>query len=114
MKTWMKLALIFGLLGAGAIWLILDAQEREARMTAKGTAVVTSVEFKPDEESSSLDETEFALRIDAGGRAVDTTATLPGDRGEEFGEGHRFTVCYNPADPAEADIELDPNVACGG
>ncbi|HYD24449.1 MAG TPA: DUF3592 domain-containing protein [Croceibacterium sp.] len=113
MKTWIKLALIFALLAAGTAWLLLDAQQREARMTAKGTALVTAVTFKPDDESSSLDETEFALRVTAGERSVETTDTLPGDRRDEFREGHTFTVCYNPADPAEADIELDPAVACG-
>ncbi len=113
MKTGVKLAL--ALAGAGAIvaWVLLDGEQREARMTAKGTAVVTAVNLKQDLESRSLDETEFALRLAAGGDEVDTSATLPGDRTDDFRAGHTFTVCYNPDDPKEADIELDPAVTCG-
>jgi hypothetical protein len=72
------------------------------------------VTLDEDEESSSLDETVFELRLNAGGREVATSATLPGARTGDFRAGHIFTVCYNPDDPEEADIQLDPAAACGG
>src|SRR5687767_8853747 len=113
MKTWTKLAL--ALAGAGAVvaWVLIDAAQQDARLTAKGTAIVTAVSLEQDVESRSLDETEFALRLEVGERAVATSATLPGDRTEDFRVGHTFTVCYNPDDPAEVDIELNPAATCG-
>ena len=113
MKTWIKLALIFGAIGIFVVWLIVDAQQQEARMTAKGTALVTEVTLKEDPESSSLDETEFDLQLAAQGGEVNAKATLPGDRSADFQPGHRFTVCYNPSAPSEIDIELDDAVTCG-
>ena len=114
MKTWMKLALIFGVLGAAIAWMLIDAGKREARMTAKATAVVTEVDLQRDTESSSLDETRLRYRFDAGGRSVESADALPGDRTSEMKPGRQVTVCYNPADPAESDVELDANAACGG
>ena len=113
MKTSLKVAL--ALAGAGAIiaWVLIDGEQREARLTAKGTAVVTAVKLDQDVESRSLDETEFALRLQAGEREITTSASLPGDRTGEFREGHTFTVCYDPDNPAEADIELNPAANCG-
>ena len=113
MNTATKLLLAFVPVVAIGAWVIVDDEQREARLTAKGTAVITAVTLIEDDESSSLDETEFALRLDAAGRAVETTDTLPGDRTAEFPAGHTFSVCYNPADPSGADIELDPAAGCG-
>ena len=114
MKTWMKLVLIFGLLGAGIAWMLIDAGKREARMTAKAEAVLTDVQLHRDAESSSLDETRLRFRFPVAGRTVEAEDSLPGDRTGELSPTERVTICYNPADPAEADLQLDPNAACGG
>ena len=113
MKTWMKLALIFGGIGAVVAWMLIDADRRESRMTAKAQAVLTTVDLHRDSESSSLDETRLRYRFDAGGRAVESADALPGDR-TGMKPGQTVTICYNPADPSESDVELDPGVACGG
>jgi hypothetical protein len=113
MKTWVKLVLVLGGLAALLAYVFISGEQEDARRTAKGTAVVTAVKLNEDLESRSLDETEFALRVDAGGSAVETTATLPGDRTGEFDVGDNFTVCYDPADPKDADIELDAAATCG-
>ena len=113
MKTWVKLVLVFGVLAAGLAWVFLEGQQEDARRTAKGTAVVTAVELEPDDESSSLDETRLDVRVPAGGTAIDTADTLPGDRTAEFSPGQTVTVCYDPNDPADLSIELDPTVTCG-
>ena len=113
MKTWVKLVLVLGGVAALLAYVFIAGEQEDSRRTAKGTAVVTAVKLNEDLESRSLDETEFALRLDAGGTPVETTATLPGDRTEEFGVGETFTVCYNPDDPKDADIELDDAVTCG-
>ena len=114
MKTWVKLVLVLGGLAALLAYVFVSGQQEDARRTTKGTAVVTAVKLHEDLESRSLDETEFALRVDAGGRTLDASATLPGDRTEEFRAGHRFTVCYDPANPQDVAIELDAAVTCGG
>ena len=114
MKTWMKLVLIFGLLAAALAWILIDAGKRDARMTARAQAVLTEVQLYRDAESSSLDETRLRYRFAVGGRNVEAEDALPGDRTDELAPTERVTICYNPADPAETDVQLDPNAACGG
>ena len=114
MKTWMKLLLIFGLLGGALAWILIDAAKRDARMTAKTQAVLTEVHVYRDAESSSLDETRLRYRFTVAGRNVEAEDALPGDRTDELYPRQQVTICYNPADPAETDIQVDPNAACGG
>src|SRR5688500_17432617 len=101
MKTWVKLVLVLGGVAALLAFVFISNEEEEARRTAKGTAVVTAVEFKRDTESSSLDETEYTLRLASG----EAKATLPGDRSANFPVGHTFAVCYDPANIGNVDIQ---------
>ena len=50
-------------------WWIDGLQERAA-MTASATATITKVAFDPDQESSSLDETDIDYVFDANGQRV--------------------------------------------
>ena len=113
MKTWLKVVLVLAGVAALLAFVFIDGEQERARMTAKSRAVVTAVELERDVESRSLDETRYALQLATSEGPVATTATLPGDRTAEFGVGHSFTVCYNPADAREIDIQLDPDAQCG-
>ena len=113
MKKWLTLVLIFAALGGLVTWMLVSEDQRNARMTVKGSAVLTAVKFDPDDESRSLDETDFEYSFDAGGRKIAGSDSLPGDRMGDFSVGQQVTICYNPSDPSESNVETDPAVKCG-
>jgi hypothetical protein len=114
MKTWMKVALVLGALAVFIAWMLVDAGRREGRMTATAEAVLTAVELYEDPESRSLDETRLRYRFAAGGRELEGADALPGDRRDDFRVGEEVTICFNPADPRETDVQTDPGARCGG
>jgi hypothetical protein len=114
MKTWMKVALVLGALAALIAWMLVDAERREGRMTEKANAVLTAVELYEDPESRSLDETRLRYRFAAAGREAEGADALPGDRRKDFRVGQPVTICFNPADPSETDVQTDPAAGCGG
>ena len=113
MKKWQTAILTFAAVGGLLAWTWISEDKKDARMTAKGTAILTSIYLDEDDESRSLDETDFDYHFDAGGRQIESSDSLPGDKVADYRIGQRVTICYNPSDPAESSIETDPNVKCG-
>ena len=113
MKKWLIVVLILAALAGLLAWIWISEGKRDARMTAKGSAILSSVTLDRDDESRSLDETDFEYRFDASGKQVQGSDSLPGDRVADFKAGQNVTICYNPADPAESEIVTDPSVKCG-
>jgi hypothetical protein len=112
-KKYWKAILVVALVLAGLAWLIVDSMQERAAMTAAATGSVTKVEFDPDEESSSLDETDIDYVFEAGGKAVSASSSLPGDRVKDFPAGKQIAICYQPDEPATSRINTDGG-ACGG
>jgi hypothetical protein len=112
-KKYWKAIVIVLLVLAGLGWLIVDSMNERAAMTAAATATVTRVEFDPDEESSSLDETDIDYEFDVGGQRVRASTSLPGDRVKDYPVGRAVAVCYQPDEPATSRIDTDGG-ACGG
>ena len=113
MKKYWKAIVIVLLVLAGLGWFVMDAMQERAAMTASGTATVTRVAFDPDEESSSLDETDIDYEFDAGGRKVSASTSLPGDLVKDYPVGRTVAICYQPDAPATSRIDTDGG-ACGG
>lgn len=113
MKKYWKAILIVLLLLAGLAWLLIDSMQERAAMTASATATVTRVEFDPDEESSSLDETDIDYVFVANGQQVTASTSLPGDRLKDYPVGRDIAICYQPDAPATSRIDTDGG-ACGG
>lgn len=107
MKTYWKAIVIVALVLAGLAWLVVDSIGERAAMTAAGSAKVTRVEFDPDEESSSLDETDIDYVFTASGAQVTASTSLPGDRVKDFPVGRDIAVCYQPDAPATSRINTD-------
>lgn len=98
---------------AGLGWLVVDTLQERAAMTASATGIVTRAAFDPDEESSSLDETDIDYVFDAGGRKVSASTSLPGDRVKDYPPGRSVAVCYQPDEPATSRIDTGGG-RCGG
>ena len=113
MKTWVKLTAIFVPLAALGGWTLVEGNAREARMTATAAGVLNEVKLVEDTESSSLDETRVSYTFHIGEQQVQGTDALPGNHAAEMKPGQPITVCYNPADPAETDVQVDPKAKCG-
>jgi hypothetical protein len=107
MKKYWKAVVILLVVLAGLAWLIVDSIQERAAMTASATATVTRVEFDPDEESSSLDETDIDYEFDSNGRRVRASTSLPGDRVKDFPVGRTIAICYQPDEPATSRIDTD-------
>lgn len=112
-KKYWKAIVIVLLVLAGLAWLVIDSMQERAGMTASATATVTRVAFDPDQESSSLDETDIDYVFIAKGQQVTASASLPGDRVKDFPEGRDIAICYQPDAPATSRINTDGS-ACGG
>lgn len=82
-------------------------------MTSAATAKVTKVAFDPDDESSSLDETDIDYVFVADGGQVAASSSLPGDRVKDFPVGRDIAVCYQPDEPSTSRINTDGG-PCGG
>ena len=113
MKKYWKAILVVLLVLAGLGWFVLDSIRQRAAMTAAATATVTRVAFDPDEESSSLDETDIDYAFEADGRQVAASTSLPGDKVKDYAVGRRIAICYQPGDPASSRINTDGG-RCGG
>ncbi len=113
MKKYWKSILIVALVLAGLAWLLVDSIQERAAMTASASATVTKVAFDPDDESSSLDETDIDYVFEANGRQVNASASLPGDRVKDYPVGREIAVCYQPEEPATSRINTD-GAPCGG
>lgn len=111
-KHWKAIVIVLVVL-AGLGWLALNAINERAAMTAAATATVTKVAFDPDQESSSLDETDIDYVFVAKGQQVTASSSLPGDRVKDFPEGRDIAICYNPEEPATSRINTDGG-PCGG
>ena len=114
MKTWLKVTLILGAIGALLAFMIVSEQRKQARLTAETSGTLTAVEFVEDEESSSLDETRFKYRYTAAGGERSGEDSLPGDRREDYRVGQTVPICFNPEDPSESDIRHASQANCGG
>ena len=112
MKIWVKLVLIFALIGGGIALLFWMDDRRKATMTVEGQAVVTGAVLHEDDESSSLDETRISYRFEAGSSAFEGISSLPGDKVSEWPAGRIVRICYNPEDPAVSEIR-DSGSPCG-
>lgn len=113
MKQYWKAIVVVLLVLAGLAWFVMDSFQERAAMTAPATATVTRVEFDPDEESSSLDETDIDYEFDAKGQRVRASSSLPGDRVKDYPVGRSVAICYQPDEPATSRINTDGG-ACGG
>jgi hypothetical protein len=113
MEKYWKAILVVALVLAGLAWLVVDSIQERAAMTSAATATITKVTFDPDEESSSLDETDIDYVFTANGGRVSASASLPGDRVKDFPVGREVAVCYQPGEPATSRINTD-NGPCGG
>lgn len=102
-KAILVLVLVFGGLG----WFFASLQQERASMTAAAAAIVTKAQFKPDSESSSLDQTQIDYVVDAAGTPVQASATLPGDRTGDYPIGQNIAVCYKPDEPAVSRVNAD-------
>ena len=111
-KYWKAIVAVLVVL-AGLAWLVVDSMQERAAMTASATATVTKVAFDPDEESSSLDETDIEFVFKANGEPVTASTSLPGDRAKDYPEGRDVAICYDPKEPATSRINTDGG-ACGG
>ena len=112
-KKYWKAIVIVALVLAGLAWLVVDSMQERAAMTAAATGTVTKVEFDPDEESSSLDETDINYVFVADGRQVTASTSLPGNRAKDFPVGRQIAICHDPKAPATSRINTDGG-ACGG
>jgi Protein of unknown function (DUF3592) len=112
-KKYWKAIVIVLLVLAGLAWFIVDSMQERAAMTASATATVSRVEFDPDEESSSLDETDIHYVFVAKGRQVTASTSLPGDRTKDYPVGREVAICYQPDEPATSRINSD-GAPCGG
>lgn len=113
MKKYWKAIVILLLVLAGLAWFVMDSIQERSAMTAGATATVTRVEFDPDEESSSLDETDIDYVFVAKGQQVTASTSLPGDRVKDYPVGRDVAICYQPDEPATSRINTDGG-ACGG
>lgn len=113
MKKYWKAIVIVLLVLAGLAWFVTDSIQERSAMTAAATATVTRVEFDPDEESSSLDETDIDYVFVAKGQQVTASTSLPGDRVKDYPVGRDVAICYQPEEPATSRINTDGG-ACGG
>ncbi|HEX8262558.1 MAG TPA: DUF3592 domain-containing protein [Allosphingosinicella sp.] len=111
-KHWKAIAVVLVVV-AGLAWFAIDAMRERAAMTAAATATVTRVAFDPDEESSSLDETDIELIFVAKGQQVTASTSLPGDRVKDYPVGRDVAICYDPKNPATSRIDSDGG-GCGG
>lgn len=110
-KHW-KPILIILVVFAGLGWFALDMVQERAAMTASAPGTVTRAAFDPDEESSSLDETDIDYLFEANGRKVAASTSLPGNRVKDYPVGRTVAVCYQPDAPATSRI--DSGGDCGG
>ena len=113
MKKYWKAIVIVAVVLAGLAWLVVDSLRERAAMTAAATATVTRAEFDPDEESSSLDETDIDYVFEANGQKISASTSLPGDVVKAYPAGRQIAVCYQPEAPATSRINTDGG-ACGG
>lgn len=113
MKKYWKAILIVALVLAGLAWLIVDSMRERAAMTGAATGTVTKSAFDPDEESSSLDETDIDYVFEAGGQKISASSSLPGDRVKDYPAGRQVAICYQPGEPATSRINTDGG-PCGG
>ena len=113
MKKYWKAIVVVLLVLAGLAWLVLDSIQERAAMTASATATITRVEFDPDDESSSLDETDIDYVFVANGRQVAASTSLPGDLVKDYPVGRTVAICYDPKEPATSRINTDGG-GCGG
>ena len=111
-KYWKSIAIVVLVL-AGLAWLVVDAVQDRAAMTASATGTVTRAAFDPDQESSSLDETDIDYVFEAGGKRISASASLPGDRVKDYPAGKQVALCYQPDKPATSRINTDGR-PCGG
>jgi hypothetical protein len=114
LKTWVKIVLVLAGLAALVAYFVVSGEQQRGRMTAQAAGTVTGVDFDVDDESSSLDETAIRFVFPAGGRQVNSETSRPGDRTADFAPGRKIVVCYNPQEPAEADIAEGAGARCGG
>lgn len=113
MKTWVKMVLVLGGVGALLTGIVVSNEAREARMTAEAPGRITQVDFEEDDEGPSLDETLLKFRYEAGGRSIEGETSRPGNRTADFAPGQAVKVCYNPADTGESDIAEGAAARCG-
>lgn len=113
MKTFWKPVLVVLLVLGGLAWFAVDLMKERAAMTASATATIMRVEFDPDEESRSLDETDFEYEFESNGQRVRASSSLPGDRVKDYPVGRTVSVCYQPGAPSKSRIDTDGG-ACGG
>ena len=111
-KYWKAIVIVLVVL-AGLGWFVVDSMKERAAMTASATATVTRVEFDPDEESSSLDETDIDYAFEVNGRPVAVSTSLPGDKVKDYPVGLKVAVCYQPDEPSSSRINTDGG-PCGG
>lgn len=112
-KTWVKMVLVLGGVGALLTGIVVSNEAREARMTAQAPGTITGVEFEESDEGSSLDETLLEYRFEAGRRSVAGETSRPGNRTRDFAPGQAVKVCYNPQDMRESDIAEGAEARCG-
>jgi len=109
----MKVALILLAVGGVIAWMLIAENERQGRMTAETTALITKAELDEDEESSSLDETDLEFDYTVAGPRLKGTDSLPGDYRDRVKVGQQVRLCYNPQDTSEIDLEVGDS-RCGG
>lgn len=114
MKTWVKMVLVLGGVGALLTGIVVANEQKQARMTAEAAGTITQVDFDEDDESSSLDETLLKYRYAVGGRSIEGETSRPGNRTRDFTPGQAVKVCYNPGDTGESDIAEGAAAKCGG
>jgi hypothetical protein len=108
----MKVVLVLAAVGALVFWIAAENAERRARLTAKGTAELTQVRLDQGDDNSS-DETDLEFRFVADGKPIQTSDSLSGDRERDFRVGQTVTICYDPKNPADADVREGADVSCG-
>ena len=113
MKKYWKAVVIVVLVLAGLGWFLVDAMQERAAMTASATATIEKVTFDPDQESSSLDETDIDYVFIANGQQVTASSSLPGDRVKDFPVGRDVAICYDPGEPATSRINTDGGPCSG-
>jgi hypothetical protein len=112
-KKYWKAILIVLVVLAGLGWFAMDAMQERAAMTASATATITKAAFDPDQESSSLDETDIDYVFEANGQRVSASTSLPGDKVKDYPVGRTVAICYQPGAPATSRINTGGG-ACGG
>ena len=110
-QYWKAIVVVLVVLG-GLVWLVVDSMQERAAMTQAATATITRVEFDPDEESSSLDETDIDYVFAANGQQVTASTSLPGDRVKDYPVGRKVAICYQPGEPATSRINTG-SAPCG-